>query len=105
MAQHAIREKRFNFPARGRDIIRAQHIARGKHRDHTRHGARRRDIQSPKPAMRDGREQQRAMQQARHFRHIIGERCPARHMSKRRIMGQRCPLGERRIHGAMNRGA
>ena len=54
--------------------------------------------------MRNGREQQHAMQQPRHFRHIIRERCAARHMTKRGIMGQRCPLGEWRIHGAMNRG-
>jgi hypothetical protein len=39
--------------------------------------------------MRKGREQQRAMQQARHFRHIIRERCAARYMTKRGIMGQR----------------
>ena len=105
MAKLAIGEKWLHFPARRRDIIRPQHIPRRQHRNNPRHGPRRRDIQSTKPAMRDGGEQQRAMQQAGHFRHIIGERCAARHMTKRGIMGQRCTLAERRIHGEMNRGA
>jgi hypothetical protein len=93
MAKLGFREKRFNFPARRRDIIRPWHIPRREHRNNARHGARRRHIQSAKPPMRDGREQKRAMQQAWRFRHIIRERCLACHMTKRRIMRQRCALG------------
>ena len=89
MAQDAIGKKRFNFPARRRDIICPQHIPRGDDCNNTRHGARRRDIQSPKPPMRNGRKQQGAMQQPRHFRHIIREGRTARHMTKRGIMRQR----------------
>jgi hypothetical protein len=45
------------------------------------------------------------MQHARRFRHIIREGRAARHMAKRGIMRERRTLGQRRIHGAMNRGA
>jgi hypothetical protein len=83
MAKLAIGKKRFHFAARGRDIIRPWHILRRQHCDNPRHGARRRNIQSSKPAMRDGREQQRAMQHARRFRHIIREGRAARHMAER----------------------
>jgi hypothetical protein len=55
--------------------------------------------------MRDGGEQQRAMQQARRFRHIIRKGCAARYLTERRIMRECSPLGEWRIHGAMNLGA
>jgi hypothetical protein len=83
MAKLAIGKKRFHFAARGRDIIRPWRILRRQHGDNARHGARRRNIQSPKPPMRDGREQQRAMQHARRFGHIIRKGRAARHMAKR----------------------
>jgi hypothetical protein len=43
--------------------------------------------------MRNWREQQRTMQQARRFRHIIREGRATRHMAKRRIMGEGRALG------------